>query len=160
MEYHPNISAVRFFRTEIWPLLRARWPRLVWRLIGKNPRAVRALVGSDERIQLLGPVDDAVCELSRAGIAVVPLLAGSGTRFKILEAWAAGLPVVSTSIGAEGLPACNEQNILLADSASLFADAVSRLLTCPDFAEKLGSAGRSLLEKEFTWEAAWRNFDL
>jgi glycosyltransferase involved in cell wall biosynthesis len=104
----------------------------------------------------VGPVEDAVAEIARSRIAIVPLLTGSGTRLKILEAWAAGLPVVSTTIGAEGLPARHEETILLADGAPAFADAVTRLLTCTDLRQALGSAGRLLLEKEFTWETAWR----
>ena len=90
MEYHPNLSAVRFFRLEIWPRLRDRWPRLVWRLVGKNPAAVQRFTRGDPRIEVVGPVQDAVCELARSRVAVVPLLSGSGTRLKILEAWAAG----------------------------------------------------------------------
>ena len=105
MEYHPNLTAVRFFRNEVWPGLRERWPGLVWRLVGKNPAAIRRYTGGDPRIQVVGPVEDAVMELARSRVAIVPLLTGSGTRLKVLEAWAAGLPVVSTSIGAEGLPA-------------------------------------------------------
>jgi len=159
MEYHPNLSAVRFFRAEVWPRLRAQWPDLTWRLVGKNPEAIRPIVAGDPRIELHGPVDDAVTELSRAGIAVVPLLAGSGTRFKILEAWAAGLPVVSTSVGAEGLPVAHEREVLIADSAAGFAAAVSRLLKCQELRERLVMAGRLLLQKEFTWETAWRKLD-
>ena len=160
MEYHPNRSAVRFFRREVWPLLRERWPRLVWRLVGKNPEAVREFTAGDPRIEVRGAVEDAVGELARGRLAVVPLLAGSGTRLKILEAWAAGLPVVSTTLGAEGLPACDGENILLADGAGALAEAVSRLLACYDMREKLGIAGRLLLEKEFTWDAAWKSLDL
>jgi glycosyltransferase involved in cell wall biosynthesis len=159
MEYHPNRSAVHFFRAEVWPSLRTRWPKLVWRLVGKNPEAIRALVDGDERIQTVGAVEDAVCELARAGIAVVPLLAGSGTRFKILEAWAAALPVVSTTIGAEGLPVRDGHSGLVADTARGFADAVSRLVACEELRRNLGNAGRLLLEQEFTWEKAWRNLN-
>ncbi|MGO9231705.1 MAG: glycosyltransferase [Bryobacteraceae bacterium] len=159
LEYHPNISAVRFFAHEVWPELRERWPRLVWRLVGKAPEAVAKLVMGDPRIQLCGPVADAIAELARAQVAVVPLLAGSGTRFKILEAWAAALPVVSTSIGAEGLPVRDGEQLLLADTAPAFADAVSRLLTCSDLRERVGNSGRLLMEKEFTWETAWAGLD-
>ncbi|MBM3775434.1 MAG: glycosyltransferase, partial [Acidobacteria bacterium] len=80
LAYHPNILAVRYFRREIWPLLRARWPGLEWRLVGKNPQAVMRHVAGDERIRLSGPVENAVAELARAKVAVAPLLAGSGTR--------------------------------------------------------------------------------
>ena len=160
MEYHPNISAVRFFRREVWPSLREQWPGLVWRLVGKNPGAVQRYVSGDPRIENRGPVDDAVRELARAKVAVVPLLAGSGTRFKILEAWAAAAPVVSTSLGAEGLPARDGENILLADRAPEFAQAVSRLLRCSSIGKRLGMAGRRVLEQEFTWESACKKLDL
>jgi len=159
MEYHPNIGAVRFFRAEIWPLLRHRWPALVWRLVGKNRAAVRRFTSGDARIEVTGEVNDAVRELARARVAVVPLLAGSGTRFKILEAWAAGLPVVSTTIGAEGLPVRQGENILIADGAADFAAAVTRTLENPSLRRQLGQAGRYVLEREFTWDAVWKNLD-
>jgi glycosyltransferase involved in cell wall biosynthesis len=156
LEYHPNVSAVRYFKDEIWPDLRAGWPGLVWRLIGKNPQAVAKIVSGDPRIELAGPVDDAVLELARAKVAIVPVLAGSGTRVKIIEAWAAGVPVVSTSLGAEGLPARAGEHLLLADGAPAFRDAVSGLLASPDLRDRIGRAGRYLFECEFTWEAAWK----
>jgi len=159
MEYHPNSSAVRFFRKEVWPRLRERWPGLVWRLLGKNPEAVSQFTSGDPRIEVIGQVDDAVRELARAKVAVVPVLAGSGTRLKILEAWAARVPVVSTQLGAEGLPVRDGEHLLLADSAEDFAEAVSRLLANTDLRRKVGWAGRLLLEKEFTWETAWKNLD-
>jgi glycosyltransferase involved in cell wall biosynthesis len=159
MEYHPNRSAVSFFRREVWPALRERWPRLVWRLVGKNPGAVHELTRGDSRIELRGAVEDAISELARCQAAVVPVLAGSGTRLKILEAWAAGLPVVSTRIGAEGLGARPGEHLLTADAAPEFAAAVTRVLTCKDLGVSLGNAGRLLLEKEFTWETAWTKLD-
>ena len=156
MEYHPNLAAVGFFRAEVWPRLRERWPGLVWRLVGKNPEAVSRFTRGDSRIQVTGAVRDAVRELARARVAVVPLLTGSGTRLKILEAWAAGLPVVSTTVGAEGLPVRDGETALLADTGPDFASAVTRLLACTDLRQNLGNAGRLLLEKEFTWETAWK----
>jgi glycosyltransferase involved in cell wall biosynthesis len=159
MEYHPNRSAVRWFGSQVWPQLRGEFPNLVWRLVGKNAEGVRQLASGDPRIQVLGAVDDAVRELARSRIVVVPLLAGSGTRFKILEAWAAGLPVVSTSIGAEGLGARHGEHLLVADGVPAFTDAVRRLLACSALRSTLGLAGRLLLKKEFTWEKAWRNLD-
>ena len=160
MEYHPNLSAVRFFRTEVWPLLSRRWPGLVWRLVGKNPAAVSRFTSGDARIEVIGEVDDAIRELARARVAAVPLLAGSGTRFKILEAWSAGLPVVSTTIGAEGLPARDGENLLLADGGPAFAAAVTRALEDSDLRRHLGRAGRLLLEQEFTWDSAWKKLNL
>ena len=160
MEYHPNISAVRFFRREVWPRLRERWPGLVWRLVGKNAWAVRAFTSGDSRIEVKSEIEDAVLELARCKVAVVPLLAGSGTRLKILEAWAAAVPVVSTTLGAEGLPVRDGEHLLLADGAAAFAAAVSRLLACKELRTGLGMAGRLLMENEFTWDAAWKKLEL
>jgi len=159
MEYRPNQTAVQYFRQQIWPALRERWPGLVWRLVGKNPEFVRQFTSGDSRIEVQGQVDDAVRELARAKVAVVPLLSGSGTRLKVLEAWAAGLPVVSTKVGAEGLPIRDGENILLSETPANFTEAVSRLLACSALRRQLGMAGRLLLEKEFTWEAAWRRLE-
>jgi hypothetical protein len=118
MEYHPNISAVRFFRREVWPLLRERWPGLVWRLIGKNPEAVRQV--HFRRCAHPGTGAGGRCHPGTGArqVAVVPVLAGSGTRLKILEAWAAGLPVVSTTLGAEGLGARDGESLLLAEGGA------------------------------------------
>ncbi len=160
LAYHPNVSAVRYFRDEIWPALRERWPALVWRLIGKNPNAVRKHTNGDVRIEVRGPVENAIQELASAKVVVVPLLAGSGTRFKVIEAWAAGRAVVATSIGAEGLPARHGDNLLLADDARSFADAVSLLLNSADLRLKLGETGRASYESNFTWESAWQKLDL
>jgi len=159
MDYHPNRSAVRFFRQKVWPQLRQEWPRLVWRLIGKNPEAVSHWIAGDSRIEATGPVEDAVKELARCRVAVVPLLAASGTRLKILEAWAAGLPVVSTPLGAEGLPGRDGENLLLAEGGTAFASAVSRVLSSSTLRQELGRSGRLLLEREFTWEKAWKKLD-
>jgi polysaccharide biosynthesis protein PslH len=155
MEYHPNRGAVRFFRRQVWPQLRDSDPNLVWRLVGKNADAVRVFTEDDPRIEATGEVEDAITELARAEVAIVPLLAGSGTRLKILEAWSAATPVVSTSIGAEGLPVCDAEHLLLADGAEAFSHAITRLLKCTELRQRLGFSGRSLLEKEFTWEKAW-----
>jgi glycosyltransferase involved in cell wall biosynthesis len=160
LEFHPNVQAVRYFRAEIWPLLRDRWPQLIWRLIGKNPEAVQKYTTGDVRIQVTGPVSDAIDELAASKVVVVPLLAGSGTRVKILEAWAAGRAVVSTRVGAEGLPARHGENLLLADDPARFADSVSSVLASPQLQEKLGGAGRVVFESEFTWHAAWSRLDL
>ncbi len=154
--YGPNISGVRFFRDRIWPALADRWPGLVWRLVGKNPQAIARMVSGDPRIEIAGPVENAVEALAAARVVVVPLLAGSGTRVKILEAWAAARAVVSTSLGAEGLPVCDGQQIAIADSPEEFAEAVSRLLASPGERRRLGCAGRALYENCFTREQGWQ----
>ena len=159
LEYHPNIEAVRWFRTRVWPRVRKRAPGAEWRLVGSNPEAVAAFTGGDARIRVIGPVDDAVTHLAQARVCIAPLLSGSGTRFKILEAWAAGRAVVSTTLGAEGLDARNGEHLLLADDPDDFADAVLRLWNDPALRARLGDASRILYEDRFTWPAAWRKLD-
>ena len=90
---------------------------------------------------------------------MVPLLSGSGTRFKILEAWAAGRAVVSTPIGAAGLGACDSEHLLIAEGASALADAVLRLLDDAPLRAKLGQAGRALYLDRFTWPTAWEQLN-
>jgi glycosyltransferase involved in cell wall biosynthesis len=150
---------VRHFAADIWPALRARWPALTWRLVGRNPQAVHGYLAGAPGIECTGAVDDAIPYLSAAKVAVVPVLSGSGTRLKIVEAWAAGAPVVSTTLGAEGLPARHGENILLADDPSSFAAAVSELLASAGERERIGRRGREQYERDLTWNSAWRALD-
>lgn len=155
LEYHPNQQAVEWFAAGVWPAVHACHPQLEWRIVGKNPHGVESKVRGLTNVRLTGPVDDAISALSESKIAVVPVLSGSGTRVKILEAWAAGLPVISTSLGAEGLDATPGTHYINADSAEQFVSAISRLLENPGQAAQLGAAGRCIYEQRFTWEAAW-----
>lgn len=155
-EYEPNKTAVEWFHQNVWPGLRDRLPDLRWRLVGRNEAGLRKRVAGDARIEVSGPVVDAVAELARARVAVVPLLAGSGTRVKIIEAWAAGLPVVSTSLGAEGLPYTPGRQLVIANSGAQFAGAVEAILENPELGNRLGAAGRLLYEQHLTWPVAWR----
>jgi polysaccharide biosynthesis protein PslH len=152
LEYHPNVEAVRWFAKEIWPqITQAR----EWRLVGRNQHAIQSFTDRDPRISFTGPVDNAVEELARAKICVVPLRSGSGTRFKILEAWAAGRAVVSTTLGAEGLEANPNQHLLIADHPADFAHSIDTLLEDAPRRRALGEAGRRLYLEKFTWPAAW-----
>jgi glycosyltransferase involved in cell wall biosynthesis len=156
LEYRPNIGAVRFFHDSIWPLIVSKRPSLRWRLVGMNPHAVRPILNGDPRIELVGQVDDSLRALAASKVAVVPVLSGSGTRVKIIEAWAAGVPVVATSLGAAGLDAMPGRHLLIADSPQAFAAAVLSLLSDATLHARLRSAARELYEQRFTWNAAWR----
>lgn len=155
LEYHPNVAAVRFFARRVWPELRERDPHLRWRLIGRNEWAVRDEINGDPRIETTGAVEDPLRELARARLVVVPVLAGSGTRVKILEAWAAGRAVVSTRLGAEGLPARDGDNLLLADTPDEILQAVLALLRDDNLRHRLGQAGRRIIERDLCWPAVW-----
>jgi polysaccharide biosynthesis protein PslH len=156
LEYHPNVAAVEWFHARVWPRLREEFPDLEWRLVGRNPHAVASGIQGDPRIRTTGAIDDALPELAAAQVCVVPLLSGSGTRFKILEAWAAGRAVVSTSIGAEGLGGISGEHLLIADDAAAFQSAVARLLCSPELRRRLGDSGQRLYRESFTWPKAWQ----
>jgi glycosyltransferase involved in cell wall biosynthesis len=159
LEYHPNVTAIRYFAREVWPILTRCRPGLEWRVVGRNDAQVRIMIAHIPGVRLIGPVEDSLKAIAESRVAVVPLLSGSGTRLKIVEAWCAGVPVVSTRVGAEGLPAGDGENILIADDAPAFAGAVCRLLDEPGLATQLRTNARALFEREFTWEAAWRRLD-
>jgi glycosyltransferase involved in cell wall biosynthesis len=158
LEYEPNRTAVRYFAREIWPVILSRRSDIEWHLLGKNDRAIRAFVQSSPQVRVVGVVDDAVRELARYRVAVAPILSGSGTRLKIIEAWAAGTPVVSTTLGAEGLDAAPGEHLLLADDPMSFADAVERIFSDPELAQQLASEGRSLYLDRFSWDVIYRIF--
>lgn len=158
-EYHPNITGVKYFMSRVWPQVRGANPGLRWRLIGKNENAVAGVIAGDERIECTGAVPDAIAEIARCQLMVVPLLAGSGTRMKILEAWAAARAVVSTPLGAEGLPAADGTNLRIAADAESMARTVSELLAKPDERRRLGEGGRRTYESALSWPAAWRSLE-
>jgi glycosyltransferase involved in cell wall biosynthesis len=159
LEYRPNIQAVLFFHGKVWPALQSRWPELRWKILSRNPGPMRKLAAQDPNIELTGFVDDAIAVLAQSQVAIVPVLAGSGTRIKILEAWAARTPVVSTTLGAEGLECRDREHLLLADDAESFTTAVSELLAFADDRARIGAAGRRLYEERYTWQAAWKTLD-
>jgi glycosyltransferase involved in cell wall biosynthesis len=157
LEYHPNVEAVRWFAQSVWPEIRSSG--VEWRLVGRNAHAVEHLVKHDSSVRMTGEVDDAIREIARARVCVVPLLSGSGTRFKILEAWAAKRAVVSTSIGAEGLEAVDGTHLRIADDPEVFAEIVRELLSDDAQRKALGDAGRALYEQRYTWPAAWKKIE-
>ena len=156
-EYHPNIDATKFLIGEIWPKIRAKHPAFRLRLVGRGDKYIRAFIPPDDNIEMTGPIPDTRPEVASATVVVAPLRAGSGTRIKILEAWAANRPVVATSLAAEGLATTTGQNILLADSADAFAAAVSRCIEDANLRNRLSKAGRKTFETSYSWPKAWES---
>jgi sugar transferase (PEP-CTERM/EpsH1 system associated) len=160
MDYPPNVDAVLWFWHEVWPRLRQRHPALRLEVVGRTPDArVRALNG-EAGTRITGEVDDVRMFLAQASAVVVPLRAGAGTRLKILEAMAMGRPVVSTTLGAEGLDVVNGTSILLADTPADLAAAVDSVLASPELARRLGEAGRRLAESRYDWERCLGSLDV
>ncbi len=159
-EYHPNIDAVRFLVSEIWPLVRAKRPDLRLRLVGRGDGCIRKLLPAALGIEVSGPVEDARPEIASAQLVIAPLRAGSGTRIKILEAWSSGRPVLATPLAAEGLETADGENISLATDAATFAARLLSLMENFEYAERLGAGGLTTFERYYTWEAAWKALDL
>jgi len=159
-EYHPNVDAVRFLVRDIWPRIRARYPGSRLRLVGRGEGHIGHLLPGGMGIETTGPVENALREIARATLVVAPLRMGSGTRIKIIEAWAAGRAVVATPLAAEGLAVQDGTNSVLASRSEQIASAVERLLADPAARQRIGAAGRLTYEKHYTWEAAWRSLDM
>lgn len=158
-EYHPNIDAVRYLVSEIWPEVARKRPGLRLRLVGRGEGFIRHLIPADSRIEMSGSVPNALAEIAAARVVIAPLRAGSGTRIKILEAWAAGRAVVATPLAAEGLLVQDGRNIVLATGPGAFAAAIDRLLSDSCERQRLGANGRHTFDEHYTWDAAWRNLD-
>jgi glycosyltransferase involved in cell wall biosynthesis len=159
MDWMPNIECVHHFVRDIFPRLLATRPDARLLVIGRDPApSLQKLAAENDRVILTGTVDDVRPRLDRCEVLVVPLRSGGGTRIKIFEAMAQGVPVVSTTIGAEGLPVVHGESILIADEAEAFADAVLTLLQSPEARGALATHARELLVRSYSWESVTANF--
>ena len=157
LSWPPNADAVRWFRSRIWPDLRRLRPNARVEILGRG--APPDLVGSaDPDFRLLGEGGDTRPHWARAAVSVVPLAAGGGTRLKILESAASGVPVVSTPVGAEGLEFVPEREIRLREEPEGFARAVAELLADRSLARAQAAAARARVEALYDWERIGREF--
>ena len=147
----PNLDAVEFLLDEIWPLVRIRVPTASLSLVGAHPPDwIRDRAGL-EGIEVLGTVESTLAEFQGHRALAAPVRVGSGTRLKILEAFSSGLPVVSTTIGAEGIACRHQREILIADQPGEFAEQLSLVLTDDALCDRLTTAGRQLAETRYDW---------
>ncbi len=160
MDWMPNIDGIGYFVREILPLVRQRVPGCSVAIVGRSPsRATLALAERDSSIQVTGTVADVRPWLWGAKLSIVPLRIGGGTRLKIYESMAAGTPVVSTSIGAEGLAVNPPTNIRLADAPSDFAEQCSTLLEQENTRAHMAQEALSLVTSRFSWDAVVEEFE-
>ena len=150
MDYHANEEAMLWFFHEVWPKLSADLPELKFVVAGRNPSAAVKQMSS-ERVKVTGTVDDVRPYYDSAAAVIVPLRVGGGTRLKILEAMAAGVPVISTRLGAEGLKVIDGKNILLADSPADIQKAVQRVVGDKQLRTSLAGAARQLVRSNYDW---------
>jgi glycosyltransferase involved in cell wall biosynthesis len=152
LNWFPNADALKHFCADILPRVRALLPTASVRWVGRaDPESISCLREA-HRVELTGYVEDVRPYVHQAACFVVPLRVGGGTRLKILDAWAMGKAVVSTSVGCEGLAAVDGRNILIRDDPEQFALAVAAVLRDPALRERLGAAGRQTVEDTYSWD--------
>lgn len=159
LDWYPNEDAVLHFVDEILPRVRAHVPGARFVVVGRHPSTKLRQAAEAAGAIVTGTVDDVRPYLAEAAVCIVPLRIGGGTRLKIFEALAMAKPVVSTTIGAEGLPVTSGEHLVLADGAGDFAKAVVTLLRDPDQRQRLAKAGRALVEERFSWGRVALDFE-
>jgi polysaccharide biosynthesis protein PslH len=152
MDWLPNEDAIIHFLDEIFPLIREQCPDATLEVVGRKPSGkLVARAQKEKNVTLTGWVEDIRPHLARGSVCIVPLRIGGGTRLKIFEAMAMAKPVVSTSVGAEGLPVEPGQNILLADEPQDFAERALSLLRDSSARKRIGNAARTLVQEKYGW---------
>lgn len=159
MDWLPNDDAIRYFLREIMPLIKKKLPDATLTVVGRNPTpALVELSKFDPSLKITGRVDDVRPYIESSAAYIVPLRIGGGTRLKIFEAMAMEKAVVSTTVGAEGLPVTDGIELLLADEPDSFADAVVRVLSDSSYAFELGQRSASTVRKNHGWRRVGESF--
>jgi polysaccharide biosynthesis protein PslH len=151
MDYHANIDAAVNFAHDVWPRVRDRKPELVFSIVGRDPAPEVRALESANGVEVTGTVEDVRRYYQEAIAAIVPLRVGGGSRLKILEAMAAGVPVVSTTLGAEGLGIHPGEDIMVADSSQELAESIIKVAEDDDLKQRIAKAGRALVVDRYDW---------
>jgi glycosyltransferase involved in cell wall biosynthesis len=154
MSYPPNAQAARWFATEVLGQLRSRRPDVSFAIVGRDPPPDVVSLGSLEGVEVAGRVPDLRPWLAEAQVVVAPLLSGGGTKLKVVEAMAAGRPVVATSVGVEGIDGQHGEHLLVADGSDAFAITVEKLLDDRARAARIAARAKALVTERYSWDAA------
>jgi glycosyltransferase involved in cell wall biosynthesis len=158
INYRPNTDAVAYFIKEVMPRLLRVKPSARFVVVGQGaPDSLLRL--ADGNVEFTGSVPDVRPYIARAAVVIAPLRVGSGTRLKILEALAMGKPVVTTTIGCEGLSVIDGEHLMVADDPQPFAEAVARLMSDRKLATELGRSGRTLIERDYSWSVVIQHLE-
>ncbi|MGI5917743.1 MAG: glycosyltransferase [Anaerolineae bacterium] len=153
MDYRPNVDAMLWFHRQVWPQVRQRVPDARLYVVGKSPHRRLAPLQRDPSVHLTGYVPDILPYFGGADAYVVPLRMGGGTRLKVLEAMAAGVPLVSTPLGAEGIDLDPEEHAIIADTPDAFAEGLVRVIQDIRMARTMAAAARRLVEQQYDWQS-------
>ncbi len=152
MSFLPNKDAIIYFYKKIWPNVKRRIPAMKLSIVGANPAPEVVRLSRDADIEVTGYVPDVRPFLRRAAVSICPMRVGAGAKNKVLEAMSIGTPVVSTSLGAEGIEAQPGHHLLVADAPKLFANQVSRIAQRPELRSRLARQARHLIEEKYDWD--------
>jgi len=161
LHYPPNADGIRWFAKEVFPLINAHEPRATLTIVGKNPPAdfLHLQEKYPHEIKITGYVPDLTPYFEQAAVIVIAVRAGGGMRVRILEAFARGMPVVTTTIGLEGIEALSGEEVLVGDTPEEFAQASLQVLEDPALASNLAQRGRLLAERKYDWQVALQPMD-
>ncbi len=152
MAYEPNVDAAIYLVNEILPIVKKRIPDMTLTIVGSNPTPEILQLDQNPTIRVKANVADVSPYYKETFVSVVPLRAGGGSRLKILESMAFGTPVVSTSLGSEGLDVKNQHNIFIADTPKQIADSIVDLYHSPKLWGQISENARTLVEKKYDWQ--------
>jgi polysaccharide biosynthesis protein PslH len=153
LNYRPNLDGATHLVEEVWPLVLEACPSARLSIVGRAPERDAATLRRPT-VEVLGTVPDIRPYLGRAEVVAVPIRMGGGTRFKVVEALSMGKPMVSTTLGCEGLSVSDRQHLLIGDDAETFAHRILELFKDGDLRRGLGIAGRALAEEKYSWHLA------
>jgi polysaccharide biosynthesis protein PslH len=153
LNYRPNLDAANYLVEQVWPLVLERCPSARLVLVGRAPEREAASLRR-ATVEVIGTVPDVRPYLGRAEVVAVPIRMGGGTRFKVVEALSMAKPMVSTTLGCEGLSVRDREHLLIADDPETFAREILELFEDGELRRRLGLAGRALAEQNYSWRLA------
>lgn len=159
MSFPPNIDAVMYFYHDIFPLIRAKIPSVRFFIVGTSPGEKIRTLSRDVNVLVTGYVDDIRPYIWKADVVVCPMRTGGGIKNKILESMSSGRPVVTTSIGAEGIDVRHNENIKIADTPEEFSNCVLDLLSEQSLADKIAQNAHELIDRSYTWNICSRKYE-
>jgi glycosyltransferase involved in cell wall biosynthesis len=151
MDFRPNVDAVLWFANEIWSKIRLARPEAIFCIVGRRPTPAVQALAKLPGITVTGTVPDARPFVQEAALYLVPMRMGGGVRFKVLEALAMGKAVLTTPMGADGIPVNSGKEVLIANNPQEFSAAAIRLLQNPTLRKELAANGRTFVAEHFDW---------